>query len=84
MNNAAQVSGYNIAMEDWLTTYQAAELSGYNPDYIRQLIRAEKISGRKWGASWQVNRNSLEAYLQKATKKGKRPGPKHRADAKRQ
>ncbi|MBT3315135.1 MAG: helix-turn-helix domain-containing protein [Anaerolineae bacterium] len=70
-------------MEDWLTTYQAAELSGYNPDYIRQLIRTEKILGRKWGASWQVNRNSLERYLQKAAKKGKRPGPKHRPDAKR-
>jgi len=70
-------------MEDWLTTYQAAELSSYNPDYIRQLIRAEKILGRKWGPSWQVNRKSLEQYLEKAAPPGKRPGPRPRPDSKR-
>ncbi len=37
-------------MEDWLTTYEAADISGYELDYIRKLIRAEKIQGRKWGA----------------------------------
>ncbi len=70
-------------MEDWLTTYQAADFSGYNPDYIRQLIRAEKILGRKWGPSWQVNRKSLEQYMKKAAPPGKRRGPKPRPDAKR-
>ena len=70
-------------MEDWLTTYQAAELSGYNPDYIRQLIRAEKVVGRKWGPSWQVSRQSLEEYVNKAQHLGERRGPKPSPDAKR-
>ena len=50
-------------MDDWLTTYDAARVSGYNPDYIRQLIRSNKVVGRKWGPSWQVSRRSLETYL---------------------
>lgn len=53
-------------MDDWLTTYDAARVSGYNPDYIRQLIRSNKVVGRKWGPSWQVSRHSLETYIKHA------------------
>jgi len=37
-------------MEEWLTTYEAARLANLDPDYIRKLVRAEKIKARKWGA----------------------------------
>ena len=70
-------------MEDWLTTYEAANLSGYNPDYIRQLIRANKLKGRKWGLAWQVNRQSLEIYLKDTEKMGERRGAKPRPGSKR-
>ncbi len=70
-------------MEDWLTTYEAASASGYNPDYIRQLIRSNKVQGRKWGLSWQVNRRSLEAYLKTTEKLGERRGAKPRPGSKR-
>jgi len=70
-------------MEDWLTTYEAAHVSVYNPDYIRQLIRNKKVIGRKWGPSWQVNRQSLEEYMKKAEKLGERRGAKPRSDSKR-
>jgi excisionase family DNA binding protein len=70
-------------MEDWLTTYEAATVSGYNPDYIRQLIRSNKVQGRKWGLSWQVNRRSLEDYLKAAEKLGERRGAKPRPGSKR-
>jgi hypothetical protein len=70
-------------MEDWLTSFEAANLSGYNPDYIRQLIRLKKVTARKWGLSWQVNRQSLETYMATAEKSGERRGPKHKPDAKR-
>jgi len=63
-------------MEEWLTSYDAAHMSGYNPDYIRQLIRSKKVTGRKWGPSWQVNRESLKAYMKKAEKMGERRGAK--------
>ncbi|GER78946.1 helix-turn-helix domain-containing protein [Chloroflexi bacterium CFX6] len=70
-------------MEDWLTTYEAARVSGYNPDYIRQLIRSQKVRGRKWGLSWQVSRRSLEEYVKKAEKLGERRGAKPRPGSKR-
>jgi len=64
-------------MEDWLTTQQAAELSGYHPDHLRRLIRAGEIRGRKWGQAWQVSRESLLVYLDAAAKAGdKRWGSK--------
>jgi excisionase family DNA binding protein len=70
-------------MEDWLTTYEAANAFGYNPDYIRQLIRAEKVHGRKWGQSWQVNRQSLEDYIKYTERRGERRGAKPKPDSKR-
>lgn len=70
-------------MEEWLTSYDAASMSGYNPDYIRQLIRSRKVLGRKWGQAWQVNRQSLQDYIAAAKKQGERRGPKPRTDSKR-
>jgi excisionase family DNA binding protein len=67
-------------MEDWLTTYEAMQLSGYELDYIRKLVRAKKITGRKWGQSWQVSRRSLQEFLkgreQQGGKRGRKPKPK--------
>jgi excisionase family DNA binding protein len=67
-------------MEDWLTTYEAVQLSGYELDYIRKLVRAKKITGRKWGQSWQVSRRSLQEFLkgreQQGGKRGRKPKQK--------
>ncbi len=63
-------------MEDWLTTYEAARISNYELDYIRKLIRAEKITGRKWGQSWQVSRQSLLRFMEDREKQGEKRGRK--------
>ena len=63
-------------MEDWLTTYEAVHISGYELDYIRKLVRAEKIVGRKWGQSWQVSRASLLAFLKTREHEGQKRGRK--------
>jgi excisionase family DNA binding protein len=64
-------------MEDWLTTYEAVQISGYELDYIRKLVRAKKLTGRKWGQSWQVSRKSLQEFLkdreQQGGKRGRKP-----------
>ena len=63
--------------EDWITTSDAAEISGYHPEHIRRLIREEKVAARKFGIVWQVNRKSIINYLQKAEKSSdRRWGPK--------
>lgn len=64
-------------VEDWITTQEAANLSGYHPNYLRKLIRAGEIHGRKWGQAWQISRASLLAYLETAKRlEDKRWGPK--------
>jgi excisionase family DNA binding protein len=64
-------------MEDWITTSEAAEFSGYHPERIRELARENKIRARKWGLAYQISRKSLLQYLSNATVAGdKRFGPK--------
>ena len=63
--------------ELWLTVTQAAVVTGYHPEHLRELIRDGKIEARKFGPLWQVNRNSLMTYLRAAEKsKDGRRGPK--------
>ncbi len=62
--------------EEWLTTYEAARLANLDPDYIRKLVRAEKIQARKWGQSWQVQRVSLLSYVKKSKSIGNKRGPR--------
>lgn len=62
---------------DWLTTQEAAELSGYHLEYIRQLIRSGELEARMWGKrAWMVSKESLLAYLQKTQEQGDKRGPK--------
>ncbi|MCB8923995.1 MAG: helix-turn-helix domain-containing protein [Ardenticatenaceae bacterium] len=64
-------------IDDWITTREAVELSGYHPDHLRRLIREGTISARKFGIVWQVSRQSLETYLKEAKDStDKRRGPK--------
>ncbi len=58
--------------DDWITTSEAAAISGFHPEYVRRLVRNEQIRARKFGVIWQVDRKSLHDYL----KKGKETGDK--------
>jgi excisionase family DNA binding protein len=62
---------------DWLTVQEAAKISSYRADHLRELIRNGKIEARKFGPVWAVNRQSLLAYISTALKsEDKRHGPK--------
>ncbi len=63
--------------DEWLTTEQAAKLSGYHANHLRRLLRDGDINGRKWGQAWQVSKQSLTDYISRAKEAGdKRWGPK--------
>jgi excisionase family DNA binding protein len=63
--------------EQWLTVNEAAEISGYHPEHIRELLRDGKIKKtRKYGPLWQVDRVSLLVYVKETEKLGKKRGPK--------
>ena len=64
-------------MPDYLTVLEAADLSGYNAEYIRQLIRSGSLPADKRGRDWWIDRKAFDAYLKVARKsKNKRRGPK--------
>ncbi len=67
-----------VMSNDWLTVNEAAELSGYHPERVRELIRDKKITAQKFGPVWAVYRASMLDYQRKMLDgKGKR-GPKPR------
>lgn len=63
--------------DEWLTTEQAAELSGYHPEHLRRLLKSGDIEGRKVSIVWLIKRRSLLDYIASAKQSGdKRRGPK--------
>ena len=47
----------------YLSSTQAAQNSGLNPDYVAQLCRGNKIYGRRIGRNWYVSDESLSSFL---------------------
>lgn len=63
--------------DEWITTQQAADLSGYHVNYLRKLIRAGAIKARKVSIVWLIERQSLLDYMALAAESSdKRRGPK--------
>ena len=58
--------------DEWLSVNDAAEISGYHPEYIRRLIRNGEVEARKFSIVWQVRRESLESYIQSANSQSDR------------
>ena len=64
---------------NWITVSDAAEVSGYNEEHVRRLLRDGSIVGRKFGIVWQVKRSSMLSYLSKAqSSDDRRQGPKEK------
>jgi excisionase family DNA binding protein len=63
-------------MNEWITTSDAADLSGYHTNHIRRLIRVGAIDAKKFGPIWQVNRESLLLYIESVKAKGDKRGPR--------
>lgn len=49
-------------MESWVTVSEAASQSVYSREHITYLVRKGFIEGRRSGAIWLVNLQSLKAY----------------------
>jgi len=63
-----------ISGKRYLSSKRAAKEHRYHIDYIGQLIRAGKVTGKKVGRSWYVEEVSLRTYLkQEAGEKGLPP-----------
>jgi excisionase family DNA binding protein len=56
--------------KEWITTAEAAELTGYDVTHVRYLIREGHIRGQKFGRDWMVHRKSAQAYAEKMEQLG--------------
>ena len=60
-----------------ISVQAATEISGYNAQYLRRLLRAGKLIGVKVGQVWLVNLDSLQEYFGNALSSNDlRCGPK--------
>ena len=60
-----------------ISVQAATEISGYNAQYLRRLLRAGKLDGVKVGQVWLVNLDSLQEYFGSALSSSDlRYGPK--------
>ena len=52
----------------YITLKEAAEISGYAPDYIGQLIRKGKLPGKQvyYNVAWMTTEEDLKHYMAKA------------------
>ena len=56
----------------FLTTSEAAKLTGYAQDHIGLMLRIGKLVGEKPGRDWLIDPKSLTAYVKSKPKAGRR------------
>jgi excisionase family DNA binding protein len=66
----AYIADKQTPITEWITTAEAAELTGYHVKYVRRLIREGKVSGAKRGRDWWVDKASVEEYIDEMKKLG--------------
>ncbi len=65
----------------WLTTQEAATLSGYDIQHVRHLAREGKIGAVKRGRDWWIDYETFMAYLEVMdANEDRRSGPKGKPD----
>ncbi len=60
-----------------LTTKEAAELLGISPRRVQELIKNGALTARKASGVWLIDKDSVDARLRSATKRGGRPRRGH-------
>jgi len=63
--NISQLSTTKV-INNHITVQEAAEITGYNIQYLRRLLRARKMEAIKIGQIWLINLASLQAYISRA------------------
>jgi excisionase family DNA binding protein len=60
----------NFTPTNWITTAEAAELTGYKLSHLRYLVREGLVKGQKFGRDWMIHRESVLAYSEKMKELG--------------
>jgi hypothetical protein len=69
---------YLVISGEFITVRSASEISGYNQQYLRRLLRKGLFKKRKIGQIWLIDKKSFLDYLIGANNsKDKRFGPQY-------
>ncbi len=75
--NISQQSYSGVFINQHITVQAAAEVTGYNIQYLRRMLRSGALSGVKIGQMWLIEMDALETYLQHVeTTSDRRCGPR--------
>lgn len=55
---------------DWITTTEAAKITGYAVVHLRQLAQRGKVAGVKKGRDWLLSRRGILTYAEKMRQLG--------------
>ena len=56
-----------VVVNNHISVKTAAAMSGYSLQYLRRLLRCDKLTGLKIGQVWLIEKSAFEEYLDKAT-----------------
>jgi excisionase family DNA binding protein len=59
-------------LAEYMTTQEAADKLGFHVKSIPKMVRDNILEGVRFGRAWLVSRKSLDEYLSKTQKIGKR------------
>lgn len=57
-------------LEGWITTAEAAKLTGYNVYHVRRLAARGRVKAEKFGRDWFVDKADILAYVQEIEELG--------------
>lgn len=60
----------NFNPVEWITTKEAADLTGYATAYFRQLIKRSRLQAKKRGRDWFLKKAEVLAYAEKMQQLG--------------
>jgi len=64
--------------DEYITVRTASEISGYNQQYLRRLLRGNVFRSKRIGQLWLIDQGSFLEYLHHAKRsKDKRFGPQY-------
>lgn len=55
-----------VVLNNLISVKEAAKFSGYSIQYMRRLLRTGKLVGLKVGQVWLIDKETFDAYLEKA------------------
>jgi len=55
-----------VVLNYHISVKAADQYSGYNLQYLRRMLRSGKLLGLKVGQTWLMDKNSFDAYLERA------------------